>query len=147
MKTRTEYRMLLRDSLARVTPSGAYYIKAQFQSVEENILVTSNRVQFPVGRTGTIHKLTGRRASFLVPNSRNLRSCALPGRVDQGRSRGIHLACRQTVCEPHFVFFTNPINRFLSIFNTTPEFRSATSLTLYSAAVPSTWAVSEGVSL
>src|ERR1700733_11466345 len=48
---------------------------------------------------------------------------------------------------PQFGFFTNPVKRCLSIFNTTPEFRSATSLTLYSAAVPSTCAVSEGVNL
>jgi hypothetical protein len=48
---------------------------------------------------------------------------------------------------PQFVFFTSPVNRCLSIFNTTPEFRSATSLTLYSAADPSSCAVSEGVNL
>ena len=51
------------------------------------------------------------------------------------------------VHELQFVFFTNPVSRCLSIFKTTPEFRSATSLTLYSAAVPSNCAVSEGVSL
>ena len=63
------------------------------------------------------------------------------------RSVAYILPVEQTVCVPQFVFFTNPINRFLLIFNTTPEFRSATSLTLYSAAVPRTCAVSEGVSL
>jgi hypothetical protein len=46
-----------------------------------------------------------------------------------------------------WIFFTSPASRCLLIFNTTPEFRSATSLTLYSAEVPSTCAVSDGVSV
>ena len=39
------------------------------------------------------------------------------------------LSCQTSVCAPYFVFFTNPVKRSLLIFNTTPEFRSATSLT------------------
>lgn len=44
-------------------------------------------------------------------------------------------------------YFTSVASRALLIFNTTPAFLSATSLTWYSAAVPSTCAISEGVSL
>ena len=44
-------------------------------------------------------------------------------------------------------YFTRVARRALLIFNTMPAFLSATSLTWYSAAVPSTCAISEGVSL
>src|SRR5580692_6736413 len=45
------------------------------------------------------------------------------------------------------VYLVRVARRPLLIFRTMPALRSATSLTWYSAAVPRTWAISDGVSL
>src|SRR5258708_3872835 len=47
----------------------------------------------------------------------------------------------------YFAVLLRVFNRSLLILRIMPALRSATSLTLYSAEVPSTWATSDGVSL
>src|SRR5437879_13540981 len=59
------------------------------------------------------------------------------------RYRGL----REAKTPSYFSALANGFNRSLLILSTMPALRSATSLTLYSADVPSTCATSEGVNL